>query len=194
MYYTAVDRIKGHSGIIKMEIATFAAGCFWGVEDAFRNITGVIETRVGYTGGDKQDPEYIEVLTGKTGHAEAVEVTFDPVIVSYNDLLAVFWDVHDPTLTRTELIKDMWGINDPLILENTPEYAGSHYRSSIFYHNEEQRIVALGSMKDMQNAAPGEIVPASRFYKAEDEHQQYFEKNADKRQKKVCNIKSCRVK
>ncbi|WP_407356325.1 peptide-methionine (S)-S-oxide reductase MsrA [Methanolobus sp. WCC5] len=182
-----------------MEIATFAAGCFWGVEDAFRNITGVIETRVGYTGGDKQDPEYIEVLTGKTGHAEAVEVTFDPAIVSYNDLLAVFWDVHDPTLTRTELIKDMWGIDDPLILENTPKYAGSHYRSSIFYHNEEQRIVALGSKEDMQNAAPGktiltEIVPASRFYQAEDEHQQYFEKNADKRQKKVCNIKSCRVK
>ncbi|MDG6243287.1 MAG: peptide-methionine (S)-S-oxide reductase [Methanolobus sp.] len=182
-----------------MEIATFAAGCFWGVEDAFRNISGVVGTRVGYTGGHKQDPGYVEVLAGKTGHAEAVEIKFDPSIVSYNELLSVFWDIHDPTLTRTELIKDMWGIDDPQILENTPKYAGSHYRSSIFYHNEKQRIEALGSMAQMQGSAAGktiltEIIPATHFYQAEDEHQQYFEKNADKRQKKVCNIKSCLVK
>jgi len=177
-----------------MEKATFAAGCFWGVEDVFRKIPGVLVTRTGYTGGAKHNPGYIEVLSGKTGHAEAVEITFDPSVVSYNELLDVFWSIHDPTLTARELISKMWNIHDPSSLENIPEYAGSHYRSSIFYHNEQQRLKAVESMKTIQRSLHPEreimtqIVPASEFYQAEDEHQQYFPKKGN-----TCQGDSCRV-
>jgi peptide-methionine (S)-S-oxide reductase len=185
---------------ITMEKATFAAGCFWGIEDVFRRIGGVISTRVGYIGGVKENPGYTEVLSGKTGHAEAVEVTFDPALVTYSELIKTFWSIHDPTLTRRELIMDLWNIHDPSTLDNIPEYAGSHYRSSIFYHNEEQRLHAAGSLEEMERfLGPGkkiltEIVPATVFYQAEDKHQQYAEKNTQKDRVSVCNVKNCPIK
>lgn len=177
-----------------MEKATFAAGCFWGIEDAFRKLPGVLATRTGYTGGTKHNPGYIEVLSGKTGHAEAVEITFDPSVVSYSELLAVFWSIHDSTLTARKLISKMWNIHDPSSLENIPASAGSHYRSSIFYHNEQQRLKAVESMEAFQRSLYPEkeiiteIVPASEFYQAEDEHQQYFSKKDNR-----CQADSCRV-
>jgi len=148
-----------------MDKATFAAGCFWGVEVAFRRIPGVTITRVGYTGGDTLDPSYEMVCTGQTGHAEAVEVTFDPARVGYDDLLEVFWAVHDPTQ------RDRQG----------PD-VGSQYRSAIFAHNPEQDLAARASMARLAAANPNsaeiatEIAPAGIFYSAEDYHQQYMEK------------------
>ncbi len=148
-----------------MDKATFAAGCFWGVEVAFRRVPGVTITRVGYTGGDTLNPSYEMVCTGQTGHAEAVEVTFDPARVGYDDLLEVFWAVHDPTQ------RDRQG----------PD-VGSQYRSAIFTHDPEQDAAARASMARLAAANPklGEIVteiaPAGIFYLAEDYHQQYMEK------------------
>ncbi len=148
-----------------MDKATFAAGCFWGVEVAFRRVPGVTITRVGYTGGDTLNPSYEMVCTGQTGHAEAVEVTFDPARVGYDDLLEVFWAVHDPTQ------RDRQG----------PD-VGSQYRSAIFTHDPEQDAAARASMARLAAANPelGEIVteiaPADIFYLAEDYHQQYMEK------------------
>ncbi len=148
-----------------MDKATFAAGCFWGVEVAFRRVPGVTTTRVGYTGGDTLNPNYEMVCTGQTGHAEAVEVTFDPARVGYDDLLEVFWAVHDPTQ------RDRQG----------PD-VGSQYRSAIFTHDPEQDAAARASMARLAaaNSKLGEIVteiaPADIFYLAEDYHQQYMEK------------------
>ncbi len=148
-----------------MDKATFAAGCFWGVEVAFRRVPGVTITRVGYTGGDTLNPSYEMVCTGQTGHAEAVEVTFDPVRVGYDDLLEVFWAVHDPTQ------RDRQG----------PD-VGSQYRSAIFTHDPEQDAAARASMARLAAANPEsaeivtEIAPADIFYLAEDYHQQYMEK------------------
>ena len=148
-----------------MDKATFAAGCFWGVEVAFRRVPGVTITRVGYTGGDTLNPSYEMVCTGQTGHAEAVEVTFDPARVGYDDLLEVFWAVHDPTQ------RDRQG----------PD-VGSQYRSAIFTHDPEQDAAARASMARLaaDNPSSGEIVteiaPAGPFYLAEDYHQQYMEK------------------
>jgi peptide-methionine (S)-S-oxide reductase len=148
-----------------MDKATFAAGCFWGVEVAFRRIPGVTATRVGYTGGDTPDPSYEIVCTGQTGHAEAVEVTFDPARAGYDDLLEVFWAVHDPTQ------RDRQG----------PD-VGSQYRSAIFTHGPEQEAAARASLARLgaANTYPGEIVteiaPAGPFYMAETYHQQYLEK------------------
>jgi peptide-methionine (S)-S-oxide reductase len=148
-----------------MDKATFAAGCFWGVEVAFRRVPGVTITRVGYTGGDTLNPSYEMVCTGQTGHAEAVEVTFDPARVGYDDLLEVFWAVHDPTQ------RDRQG----------PD-VGSQYRSAIFTHDTEQDAAARASVARLAAANPklGEIVteiaPADIFYLAEDYHQQYMEK------------------
>lgn len=184
---------------MKMEKATFAAGCFWGVEDAFRKIDGVRSTRVGFIGGGKENPTYIEVLAGKTGHAEAVEVTFDPSIVTFDELLATFWSIHDPTLTHRELIMSLWSIHDSSILDNLPN-AGNHYRSSIFYHNEDQRSQSLKSMEYMEkHLSQGkqiltEIVPATTFYQAEEEHQQYAEKNTAKDRVNMCSLKKCQIK
>jgi peptide-methionine (S)-S-oxide reductase len=144
--------------------ATFAAGCFWGAEAAFREVEGVVRTAVGYTGGTTVDPGYEQVCSGRTGHAEAVDVWFDPVIVSYGELLDTFWSIHDPT-TRD---RQGWDF-------------GSQYRSAVFTHEAEQERVAVASRDERQNlvARPivTEIAPASAFYDAEEYHQRYFEKH-----------------
>jgi peptide-methionine (S)-S-oxide reductase len=143
--------------------ATFAAGCFWGVEAAFRRIPGVTATQVGYTGGHTDDPSYYDVCSDTTGHAEAVEVTYDPEQVSYEELLAVFWANHDPTTPNRQ----------------GPD-VGSQYRSAVFFHSPEQEEAALKTRAAIQAALPvpvvTEVVPAETFYAAEDYHQQYFEK------------------
>ncbi|MDJ0897066.1 MAG: peptide-methionine (S)-S-oxide reductase MsrA [Alphaproteobacteria bacterium] len=148
-----------------MEKATFAAGCFWGVEHRFRNVDGVTETVVGYIGGDKANPSYEEVCTGRTGHAEAVQVSYDPTRVSYEDLLDVFWDVHDPTQV------DRQG----------PDI-GTQYRSEIFFHSPEQEATARASKQTLTDAGKYRspiataISAAADFWPAEDYHQQYVEK------------------
>jgi peptide-methionine (S)-S-oxide reductase len=145
------------------ERATFAAGCFWGVEAAFRDVDGVLETAVGYTGGAVADPSYKQVCRGGTGHAEAVDVWFDPGQVSYEQLLETFWRMHDPT-TRN---RQGWDV-------------GSQYRSAIFCHDAEQQALAMSSRENAQGSLRKpivtEIVSASAFYRAEDYHQRYFEK------------------
>ena len=148
-----------------MAKATFAAGCFWGVEACFRQIPGVLGTRVGYTGGHLANPTYQDVCTDRTGHAEAVEVDFDPEKVSYEQLLEVFWDNHDPTQLNRQ----------------GPDF-GTQYRSVIFYHSEEQKQAALASKAELEashrypHPIATQIVPATTFYLAEDYHQQYLEK------------------
>jgi peptide-methionine (S)-S-oxide reductase len=137
--------------------ATFAAGCFWGVEDLFRKMPGVIDAISGYTGGRTENPSYEEVCTGATGHAEAVEITFDPTKVSYQDLLAKFWSIHDYTSLNRQ----------------GPD-VGSQYRSAIFYHDETQKEAAL---KSKPARAVTEIAPAGPFYRAEEYHQRYVEKH-----------------
>lgn len=152
--------------IDKLEKATFAAGCFWGVEEAFRKTKGVIDTVVGYTGGFTKNPTYKEVCTGRTGHAESVLVTFDPSQITYEELLDIFWKIHDPTTPNGQ------GLD-----------IGNQYRSAIFYHSEEQRIAAIALKDKLQNSGKykseilTEIKPAMTFYIAEDYHQQYLEKN-----------------
>ncbi len=145
------------------ERATFAAGCFWGVEAAFRRVPGVTATRVGYTGGRTESPSYEDVCTDTTGHAEAVEVTFDPEQVGYEQLLDVFWGAHDPTQV------DRQG----------PD-VGTQYRSAVFFHTPEQERSALASKARVQASLPRrvatEVVPAGAFWEAEDYHQQYLEK------------------
>jgi peptide-methionine (S)-S-oxide reductase len=143
--------------------ATFGAGCFWGVEAAFRRLEGVIATRVGYEGGNLENPTYEDVCSHTTGHAEVVEVTYDPEKVSYDELLNVFWHKHDPT----QVNRQGWDIGD-------------NYRSVVFFHDEEQRDAALRSKEDEQAnwSAPivTQIEPAQTFYEAEDYHQQYLER------------------
>jgi peptide-methionine (S)-S-oxide reductase len=143
--------------------ATFAAGCFWGVEAAFRKIPGVTGTRVGYTGGHAENPSYRDVCSDTTGHAEAVEVTFEPDQVSYDELLDLFWRSHDPTQGNRQ----------------GPD-VGSQYRSAVYVHSPEQEEVAVASKARVQAQLPvrvtTEVVPAATFYEAEDYHQQYFEK------------------
>jgi peptide-methionine (S)-S-oxide reductase len=143
--------------------ATFGAGCFWGVEAAFRQLEGVTGTRVGYTGGTLENPTYEDVCSHTTGHAEVVEVTYDPERVSYAQLLDVFWGKHDPT----QLNRQGWDIGD-------------QYRSVIFFHDAEQQEAALRSKAEEQVNWKAPIVtkvePAERFYEAEDYHQQYLEK------------------
>jgi peptide-methionine (S)-S-oxide reductase len=148
-----------------MAKATFAAGCFWGVEATFRQLAGVLSTRVGYTGGQTDNPTYKDVCTDRTGHAEAVEVEFDPAKVRYEDLLKIFWENHDPTQLNRQ----------------GPDW-GSQYRSVIFFHSPEQESAARASKKSLEKshrcAKPivTQIVPAAPFYPAEDYHQQYLEK------------------
>ena len=147
-----------------LERATFAAGCFWGVEASFREIEGVVRTRVGYTGGHTADPTYEQVCSDSTGHAEAVDVWFDPTLVSYEQLLDVFWSIHDPTTPN----RQGWDF-------------GSQYRSAILTHDAGQVKLATASRDARQGelARPivTEIVPAPAFYAAEDYHQRYFEKH-----------------
>ena len=147
------------------QVATFAAGCFWGVEAAFRRVAGVTETAVGYTGGTAENPTYEQVCTDRTGHAEAVRVTFDPAKVSYEQLLEVFWNCHDPTQ------HDRQG----------PD-VGSQYRSAIFFHTPRQERTARASKTAQERSGrhrrplATEILPAPPFWRAEDYHQQYLEK------------------
>ena len=145
------------------QVATFAAGCFWGVEAAYRDIEGVLKTRVGYAGGETPHPSYGQVCAHTTGHAEAVEVWFDPAELSYDQLLQTFWRIHDPT-TRD---RQGWDV-------------GSQYRSAIFVHDADQAAVsaASGARQQQTTAKPiaTEIIPAGPFYAAEDYHQQYYEK------------------
>jgi len=148
-----------------MEKATFAAGCFWGVEASFRQVRGVRDAQVGYTGGHKENPTYKEVCYTDTGHAEAVEVTFDPEVVSYEDLLDLFWRIHDPTQLNRQ----------------GPD-VGTQYRSAIFFHDSRQEAAARASKAGLQKSGRlprpvvTEITPASAFWRAEEYHQQYFEK------------------
>jgi peptide-methionine (S)-S-oxide reductase len=156
-----------------MAKATFAAGCFWGVEDAFRQVKGVTSTAVGYIGGRTKDPNYKQVCSDGTGHAEAVEVEFDPSKVSYPELLAVFFQSHDPTQLNRQ----------------GPDY-GSQYRSAIFYHDAAQEVAAQEAKAALEKSGifkkpiVTQIAPAPEFYRAEDYHQQYFEKQG---------IRSCHI-
>ena|SRR3989338_3669686 len=157
----------------KIETATFAAGCFWGVEYKFAQIKGVVNTTVGYTGGHLKNPSYEDVCSGETGHAEAVKVKFDPNQVSYEKLLEVFWELHDPTQLHRQ----------------GPD-VGTQYRSAIFYQNEEQKKAAIKSKEKLEKSGKykkpivTEIVPASQFYPAEEYHQKYWLKNKNF----VCHI------
>lgn len=144
-----------------MEKATFAAGCFWGVEKAFDSVKGVDSTRVGYTGGNKPNPTYKNVCSGDTGHAEVVEILFDPKEISYEELLNIFWKIHDPTTLNRQ----------------GPD-VGTQYRSAIFTHSAEQEKIAQASREKMASKYDKPIVtqilPAKTFYEAEEYHQKYF--------------------
>lgn len=148
-----------------MAKATFAAGCFWGVEEAFAHIPGVISTTVGYTGGTTKNPTYKEVCTGKTGHAEAVDVEFDPERISYLELLSVFFQSHNPTTPNRQ----------------GPDF-GTQYRSAIFYHDANQEndaraaISTLGREQVFPRPIVTQVAPAGEFYRAEEYHQKYLEK------------------
>jgi peptide-methionine (S)-S-oxide reductase len=157
-----------------MAKAIFAAGCFWGVEATFRQLPGVISTRVGYTGGDYPNPTYKEVCTDRTGHAEAVEVEYDPTKLSYETLLETFWENHDPTQLNRQ----------------GPDW-GTQYRSAIFFTTPEQEVAAKASKAALEKShryskpVVTQIVPATTFFQAEDYHQQYLEKKG---------LASCHIK
>jgi peptide-methionine (S)-S-oxide reductase len=157
-----------------MAKAIFAAGCFWGVEATFRQLPGVISTRVGYTGGQLSNPTYKDVCTDRTGHAEAVEVEYDPSKLSYEKLLDVFWENHDPTQLNRQ----------------GPDW-GTQYRSAIFFTSPAQESAAKASKERLEKSGRHnkpivtQIVPASTFYEAEDYHQQYLEKRG---------LASCQIK
>ncbi|MBN1804106.1 MAG: peptide-methionine (S)-S-oxide reductase MsrA [Sedimentisphaerales bacterium] len=152
--------------------ATFAAGCFWHVEYAFGQIPGVLKTTVGYIGGETENPTYKEVCTDRTGHAEAVEVLYDPNQVTYEQLLEAFWNMHNPTQLNRQ----------------GPDY-GAQYRSAIFFHNQQQEQAAKESKEKLEDSGKfdkpvvTQIAPAEKFYPAEEYHQKYFEKHG-----KVCGI------
>jgi peptide-methionine (S)-S-oxide reductase len=149
----------------KTELASFAAGCFWGVEDQFRQEKGVVATAVGFSGGHVPNPSYPRVCEGDTGHAETVMVEFDPKVTSYKKLLDVFWSIHDPTTLNRQ----------------GPD-VGEQYRSVVFYHSPEQKAEAIATREALQKSGElkdkivTEIIPAGPFYKAEEYHQQYVEK------------------
>ena len=159
---------------VTLEKATFGAGCFWGVEAAFRSVKGVVSTQVGYSGGRTPDATYEQVCSGRTGHAEAVEVTYDPTQVTYDDLLRVFWENHDPTTPNRQ----------------GPD-VGDQYRSAIFFQSPEQEAAAkasaavLEAAKRFRRPIVTQIVPAGPFYRAEEYHQQYLEK----RGQAACHIR-----
>jgi len=148
-----------------MQKATFGAGCFWGVEAAFQHIKGILSTNVGYMGGHLKNPTYEDVCTDKTGHVEVINITFDSKKISYEQLLDIFWDIHDPTqLNRQGLDR------------------GTQYRSVIFYYNQKQKRIAELSKKKLQESGKWkkqivtEIIPAKEYYPAEEYHQKYLEK------------------
>jgi len=148
------------------EIATFAAGCFWGVEAVFRDVKGVEDTRVGYTGGVTTYPSYEDVCTGTTGHVEAVELKFCPDITTFANLLEIFFRIHNPTLNHQQVLN-----------------AGSQYRSAIFYHNKEQQAAAIHAKQQLEQSNRfsqpilTEIYQAASFFPAEEYHQRYYEKH-----------------
>ncbi|TSC58043.1 MAG: peptide-methionine (S)-S-oxide reductase [Candidatus Peregrinibacteria bacterium Greene0416_19] len=150
---------------IRLEEATFSAGCFWGIEEVFRNTNGIVSTEVGYTGGITENPTYAMVCTGATGHAEAVKVSFDPSIVRYDRLLTIFFDNHNPTMVNRQ----------------GPDI-GDQYRSAIFFHSLEQEkaarefVASLEKSNRWKKSIVTQIVPAVPFFKAEDYHQQYLSK------------------
>ncbi len=154
---------------MKKELATFAAGCFWGIEETFRKIEGVLNTTVGYTGGTIKKPTYEQVCSGKTGHAEAILIEFNPSIVSFKQLLNTFWSIHDPTQHNRQ----------------GPDI-GSQYRSAIFYHSDLQKKEAELSKQELQKKLKKpiatEILKATEFYKAEEYHQKYIMKTG----RKIC--------
>ncbi len=149
-----------------MAKANFAAGCFWGVEAAFRQVEGVVDAAVGYSGGRLENPSYEDVCSGRTGHAETVEVDYDPAKVSYEQLLDVFWENHDPTTLNRQ----------------GPD-VGEQYRSAIFFHTPEQQAAAAASKEKLEKSGKykrpivTQIEPASRFWRAEEYHQRYLEKH-----------------
>jgi peptide-methionine (S)-S-oxide reductase len=151
----------------RLETAAFGAGCFWGVQHILSNIPGVADTTAGYMGGTLEDPDYRLVCSGNSGHAETVQISFDPAVISYDELLDYFWRLHDPTTLNRQ----------------GPDI-GTQYRSVIFYYSESQKREALDSIEKFnqsgifKNRAVTEIVPAGRFYKAEEYHQNYFQKNS----------------
>ena len=160
--------MKEESGPFKT--ATFGAGCFWGVEEAFSKVNGVVATAVGYMGGTLKNPTYKDVCTGQTGHAEVVQVTYDSLIVSYEQLLDIFWSVHDPTQLNRQ----------------GPD-TGTNYRSVIFYHDAEQGRIARMSKESLEASGRfrfgkimTQIMPAPEFYRAEEYHQHYFKKHGGK--------------
>lgn len=149
-----------------LEKATFAAGCFWGVEETFSRLSGVKSTAVGYMGGHLDNPTYEDVCTDKTGHAEVVQVDFDPSLVTYEQILKTFWESHDPTTLNRQ----------------GPDY-GTQYRSVVFFHNPEQEVAAKKAKAQLEQSGRHKraivtaIVPASTFWRAEDYHQKYFKKH-----------------
>jgi len=155
------------------EKATFGAGCFWGVESAFGEIPGVLETAVGYMGGTLDNPTYKDVCTDRTGHAEVVQVTYDPARVSYKQLLNKFWDLHDPTTVNRQ----------------GPD-VGTQYRSVVFFHTPEQQKAAIAVKEELGRSGKfrrpivTEIAPAATFHRAEEYHQKYLEKRG---------VKSCHI-
>ncbi|MBD3198318.1 MAG: peptide-methionine (S)-S-oxide reductase MsrA [Candidatus Lokiarchaeota archaeon] len=150
---------------MEIQKATFGAGCFWGVEENFRKKKGVISTTVGYSGGDFQNPTYKKVCSGKTGHAEVIQIEYDPSIISYEELLDIFWEIHNPTTLNRQ------GFD-----------IGEQYRSVIFYHNQEQKKIALESKENQEKSRKYKkpivtaIEPAKEFYEAEEYHQKYIYK------------------
>lgn len=164
-YYLDLEEKIVQTDVRQLQIATFAAGCFWGVEDAFTRLKGVKSTMAGYTGGWLQNPKYKDVCNHNTGHAEAVQIQFDPNEVSYEELLDVFWSIHDPT-TKNRQGPDI----------------GSQYRSMIAFHTLDQEALARKSIEELRksvrfrNEIVTEVVPASTFYKAEEYHQRYYQR------------------
>ena len=156
-----------------MEKATFGAGCFWGVEAKFSQVKGVISTSVGYMGGDFPNPSYLDVLSRITGHAEVAQIEYNPELISYEDLLAIFWQIHDPTS-----------------LNRQGADRGEQYRSVIFFHTPEQEKIAIKSKQDLQNSGQDnksivtEIKPAKEYYLADEYHQQYLAKKQKSQSKK----------
>jgi peptide-methionine (S)-S-oxide reductase len=169
----AQSEIKKDKGEIMdttgMQVATFGSGCFWCTEAIFERLNGVVKVESGYAGGTVENPTYEEVCTGKTGHAEVTQITYDPKIITYDELLEVFWKTHDPTTLNRQG-------ND----------VGTQYRSVIFYHNEEQKELAENYKKELDksgawdNPIVTEISPVTNFYPAEGYHQDYYENNPNK--------------
>lgn len=154
------------AGAVKTDTATFANGCFWCTEAIFQELDGVISAVSGYSGGQTENPTYKDICTGQTGHAEALQIVYDPSRISFDDLLEVFWQTHDPTT-----------------LNRQGADVGTQYRSAIFYHNEEQKQKAEEYKKELDKSGAfdrpivTEITPFSKFYRAENYHQEYFENN-----------------